>query len=209
MSSQLTDVQKAAIEIVPRCMAGLSVCGSACVFWTVFWNQRTSKKRDNRQNGRRRPASAPQHQHQHQQSNPSNNRATPMNSSRETVSQVAGNLLICLSLMDLLSSFSYVFGSVMFPTESGGKGNQATCNGTYCTTCTHTHTHSQSHLIRCDPIDPIRSQKSVIVFVDDIVLFLTIPYSFTLLKYSYANTKIQHRDSFATCRYVVEQLPTN
>mmetsp|Transcript_62530 Transcript_62530/g.152241 ORF Transcript_62530/g.152241 Transcript_62530/m.152241 type:complete len:482 (+) Transcript_62530:228-1673(+) len=128
MSSQLTDVQNAAIEIVPRCMAGLSVCGSACVLWTVFWNQRNAK--GHQQQGRRRPASAPQNQYQHQ----SNHRTTPKRQPREPLSQVAGNLLICLSMMDMLSSLTYVFGSVMFPTENGGKGNQATCNaqGFFC-----------------------------------------------------------------------------
>ena len=37
-----------------------------------------------------------------------------------------------MSLADLLSSLSYVLGSVAFPESAGGRGNQATCNGTFC-----------------------------------------------------------------------------
>ena len=38
-------------------------------------------------------------------------------------------LLIGMSVLDLLSSASYVIGNVMFPLEAGGRGNEATCNG--------------------------------------------------------------------------------
>ena len=42
---------------------------------------------------------------------------------------VGRKLLIGMSVLDLLSSASYVIGNVMFPLEAGGRGNQATCNG--------------------------------------------------------------------------------
>jgi hypothetical protein len=125
MTSPLTDAQKAAIEIIPRIMGGISVCGSACVLLSVLWNQTDCKER--------------LHEHHQQQNSTSlqisannddkNSIANRKTRRRKPTSQVAGNLLIGLSLMDLLSSMSYVVGSVMFPSGKGGKGNQATCNG--------------------------------------------------------------------------------
>ena len=39
------------------------------------------------------------------------------------------SLLMAMSLADLLSSSSYVIGSVAFPQANGGQGSQVTCQG--------------------------------------------------------------------------------
>ena len=41
------------------------------------------------------------------------------------------SLLVGMSVADLLSSSSYVIGSVAFPESIGGHGNNATCNGAF------------------------------------------------------------------------------
>jgi hypothetical protein len=99
MSAPLSDAQQAAVDIVPRITAGLSILGSGFVLGSVL----LSSYRNRHVGGGGSPPGT-----------------TPL---------VGRNLLASLSFMDLVSSFMYVIGDVAFPSSSGGMGNQATCDG--------------------------------------------------------------------------------
>ena len=104
MSKPLTERQQAAIKIIPRVTAGLSVCGSAFVLGSVLLSMYRNRI------GRPGDRGA---------------LATSITISNSVVGQ---RLLVGVSALDLLSSMSYVIGDVAYPVSDGGKGNQATCN---------------------------------------------------------------------------------
>lgn len=135
--SYLATAQAAALKTVPRVTAGLSVLGSAFVLGSVLWTY-YQKSRQRQQIGggyftnRRTSATFAATMRMNIANTATSTApsvASPSSIGNATRPLVGRNLLVGLSLMDLLSSMSYVIGSVAYPIEDGGRGNQATCNG--------------------------------------------------------------------------------
>lgn len=145
----MSELQMQAVRIVPRCTAGLSVLGSGYILYSVLWNDNKCDRYyhccsrwcccchrggggggtgDHDSGDDDLTNNTPQQQLRRCQRKRSSTSGIRPTRVRRHNAILGRNLLLGMSLADLLSSCSYVIGDIAFPQENGGLGNQSTCN---------------------------------------------------------------------------------
>ena len=138
----MSELQMQAVRIVPRCTAGLSVLGSGYILYSVLWTdnnchryfccccccRRGGGTGENHDSVDDADLSNTQRRQQRKRSTTTSASRGTRRPRRRHHAILGRNLLVGMSVADLLSSCSYVIGDIAFPRDDGGLGNQSTCN---------------------------------------------------------------------------------